>query len=82
MNARMMIAIITGGMTLGALNGCTTQSMQGQEVSLGVMESSIEETPVSHPLCLSAGDTLGQQLYFWHVVLLDQDAKTFLAISD
>ena len=77
MNSRLLKAILACT-ALGVIQGCTATTASIMEapqpvlVSLSVMES--EEVcapviiePATNPLCVSAGDGLGQSLWAWHL---------------
>jgi hypothetical protein len=89
MNSRTIKAILACS-AIGVVQGCTATTatvMHEHEpvlVSLAVMEDGDSFTPMvveqsTHPLCVSAGDGLGQSIWAWHLFVSAEPVE-YLAI--
>lgn len=90
MNSRTIKAILACS-ALGVVQGCTATTStvmhehQPVLVSLSVMEDEDSFTPMvieqaKHPLCVSAGDGLGQSIWAWHLFVSAEPVE-YLAIA-
>lgn len=90
MNSRLIKAILACS-ALGVAQGCTTTTASLMEaprpvlVSLSAMESEeacmpVTIEPATNPLCVSAGDGLGQSLWAWHLFVSTEPVE-YLAIA-